>query len=798
MELANYDKFPQILPLIIEDDIFLYPFMIAPIFLSGEHNIKSAEEAISENKLVMVTVSKPGLEGKRGVNDYYDVGIVGNIMRKITLPDGKVKILFQGLEKGIIEEITGSMPIKVMTKLLKIDSYDKEQINATINILKDVAQKYAKLNKQFPSDLIATINANEDPNRIADLISSVLKLSKDESYSLIKQTDLEKRLVSIITYLKNDIESIKLQKDVASKVNSKILKNNKEYYVKEQIKTLQKQLGKNDSNEKEIKKYKLRLKKFKKFMSKDAYKEISKQISKLSRLHMDSPDASMLQTYVEQVLEIPFGEYSNKNVTVKNVEKQLNEDHYSLIKAKDRIIEFFAVQELLAQRSIKNSQNKGTILCFIGPPGVGKTSLANSISIALKRSLVRIALGGLEDVNELRGHRRTYVGAMPGRITQGLIASKKMNPVIIFDEIDKISRNYRGDPTAVMLEILDPEQNNKFRDYYLNFDIDLSGSIFIATANDISKIPAALRDRMEFVRLDSYTPSEKYYIARDYLIPQELKKHGLKKSEVPLSKAIVEIIIEKFTRESGVRNLRRTFAKLFRKTAKKLIDSSSLKKVIIRKNNIEEYLDNPIFEIEATDKVSQIGVTNGLAWTSVGGDLLKIEAVKMKGKGSLQLTGSMGDVMKESARISKSVVKVLIDKNFLIIPSKNIFKNSKNEMINVYDSWDIHLHIPDGATPKDGPSAGITMAVTISSILSERLVRSDIAMTGELSLRGRVLPIGGLKEKMIAAFKAGVKTVLIPKKNYKRDLKDMPKEVIQSIEIISVDTIEDVLKHALI
>ena len=798
MELENYDDFPQSLPLIIEDDIFLYPFMIAPIFLSDEQNLKSVQESIDNNKLVIVSVSKPGFEKKRGVDGYYDVGVVGNIMRKITLPDGRVKILFQGLAKGNIKEVTKSSPISVMTSLLEIDKYDKIKVDEIVKILKGVVKQYSKVNKQFPSDLVSTISQNDEPERIADLISSVLKLDKQTAYDLFSQTNLEKRLVLIIEHIKNEIESIKLQKDIAKEVNSKMEKTNQDYFIRQQIKELQSQLDDNVSNDKEIEKYKKSLKKIKQHISKSAFKEIKKQIDKLSRMHPDAPDASMLQTYIEQVLDMPFGKYSNKSISVKSVEKQLNKDHYSLDKPKERITEFFAVKQLLNKRKIKDVKNKGTVLCFVGPPGVGKTSLANSIAKALKRSLMRVALGGLDDVNELRGHRRTYVGAMPGRIIQGLISAKTMNPVIVLDEIDKVNRSNRGDPTSVMLEILDPEQNTNFRDLYLNFDVDLSSAIFVATANDLRGIPAPLRDRMEFIQVSSYTPSEKYHIAKDYLLPQERKKHGLLKDEIVIDKKTIELIVEKFTREAGVRNLRRVFAKLFRKSVKILIDNKSTKTVVIDKDNIEDFLDNPVFEIEEADKQPQIGVTNGLAWTSVGGDLLKIEAIKIKGKGILTLTGKMGDVMKESARISNSVVKVLIDEKNIKIPTENLVKNSKDEYMSVYDSYDIHLHIPDGATPKDGPSAGITMAVTIASILSNIEVRADIAMTGELSLTGKVLPIGGLKEKMIAAYKAGITTVLVPEKNYQRDLKDIPSDVKDAIDIISVSNIQDVLKLALV
>jgi ATP-dependent Lon protease len=540
-------------------------------------------------------------------------------------------------------------------------------------------------------------------------------------------------------------------------------------------------------------------------MPKDGYKETKKQIDKLSRMHQDSPDSALLQTYVENVLDIPFGEYSDEKISVEKVEEQLNKDHYSLEKPKERIAEYFAVKEMLELRKIEDLKAKGTVLCFVGPPGVGKTSLANSISKALKRPLVRIALGGMEDVNELRGHRRTYVGAMPGRIVKGLMDAKSMNPVMVLDEIDKLGANHRGDPTAVMLEVLDPEQNHEFRDLYLNFAIDLSQVIFVATANDIRRIPAPLRDRMEFIEMSSYTPNEKYYIAKDYLIPQELEKHGLKRSEIVLAKTTIETIISKYTREAGVRNLRRVFAKLFRKVVKKLLKNKELKKVSINTKNLKEFLDNPIFEIDPADKKNSIGLTNGLAWTAVGGDVLKIEAIKLRGKGSLNVTGNMGDVMKESSRISYSVVKLLIDNKKIKIPQeiipktpKEIEEKTKVDPSEIYKRFDIHLHIPEGATPKDGPSAGITMATTLASILSEKEVRSDIAMTGELTLTGKVLPIGGLKEKLIAAYKAKIKLALIPRKNFQRDLDEIPDEVKQAMEIKAVDTIDDVLKEALV
>ncbi|RXJ60553.1 endopeptidase La [Candidatus Marinarcus aquaticus] len=805
MELSNYDSFPQEIPLIIEDDIFLYPFMIAPLFLGEDINIKAVETAIDTNKLVIVSVSKPGQEGKRDADSFYNVGVVGNIMRKVSLPDGKIKVLFQGLAKGKIEKFDSENPAFAFVDTIKPEPYDEQQIVSLIDVLREQVKKLSRINSKFPADLIKTIDENNDPVRIADLISSVLRVKKDEAYELFCELNVENRLIKIIEVIKKEIESFKIQNEITQKVNSKIEKTHKDYFLKEQIKAIQKELGTDNKKDQEIKIYKRKLKRLKPFMPKDGYKETRKQIEKLSRMHQDSPDASLLQTYIEQVLEIPFGKLSEAKISVANVEEQLNKDHYSLCKPKERISEYFAVKELLEERGIDDAKAKGTVLCFVGPPGVGKTSLANSISQALQRPLVRIALGGMEDVNELRGHRRTYVGAMPGRLVKGLVDAKSMNPVMVLDEIDKLGVSHKGDPSAVMLEILDPEQNNEFRDLYLNFSIDLSQVIFVATANDARRIPPALKDRMEFIEISSYTPNEKYHIARDYLIPQELQRHGLKKSEVTMSKLTIETIIAKYTREAGVRNLRRVFSKLFRKAAKKLLTEKETKKVSINTKNLVKYLEQPIFEIDPADKKNSVGVTNGLAWTAVGGDVLKIEAIKLNGKGVLSLTGNMGDVMKESARISHSVVKVLIDKGRIKVPQNIIPKSPKEkeektklDSSEVYKRYDIHLHIPEGATPKDGPSAGITMAVTIASILCEKEVRCDVAMTGELTLSGKVLPIGGLKEKLIAAYKAKMVKVLIPKKNFQRDLEDIPYEVKKALEIKAVDTIEDVLKETLV
>lgn len=805
MKLTNYGEFPADIPVISEEELFLYPFMISPLFLSDDDNIDAATKAIEDNSLVIVCSTKDDHEGEKDFNSIYDAGVVGSIMRKVALPDGRVKILFQGLARAKIVRPVSEDPLVAHVALLEGKEVNSLKVDAILEVVREKVRTLSSVSNYFPPDLLKTIEENHDHNRIIDLICSSVKLKKEQAYKIFVESDTEQRFLLLIDYLIEEIEANKLQKEIRSKVHTHIEKVNKEYFLKEQLKQIQKELGTDTSRDEEVEEYRKKCEAKKSKMGADAYKEITKQIERFSRMHPDSSDASMTQTYLDWVLEIPFGEEAKKALKIENVEKQLDQDHFSLEKPKKRIVEYFAVKELLELRGVVRENSAGAILCFSGPPGVGKTSLANSIATALKRPLVRIALGGLEDVNELRGHRRTYVGAMPGRITQGLIDAKKMNPVMVLDEIDKVGRSQRGDPTSVLLEILDPEQNSEFRDYYNNFNIDLSDVIFIATANDVGRIPTPLRDRMEFIQVSSYTPQEKFEIAKRYLIPQELKKHGLKSSEISISKPALKELIHSYTREAGVRNLRRRIADMSRKVAKNILLDPDHGKVSISLKNLKEFFDKSVFEIEKTDKVPVVGVVNGLAYTAVGGDVLKIESIRIKGKGGMQLTGSLGDVMKESAKIALSVVKTLIDTKKLKIDADNIpvtFKEKEEQIkvdsSEVYKRYDLHVHVPDGATPKDGPSAGIAMTTVIASILSSRKVRSEVAMTGEVSLSGDVLPIGGLKEKLIAAHKAGMSKAIIPVKNYERDLEDIPKEVRDSVEIVGVSRIEEVLKQALV
>lgn len=837
------EDFPKILPLLVEEDTFLYPFMIAPIFLQNNASIKALAYAKSNKSLVFIACQKDKLNDNEA--PYYDVGVIGSIMREANMPNGRVKLLFNGIAKGRILEPAKENEqgfLEAQISPIEYLEYDKENIQAIMEVLKEKVITLANVSSLFPPDLIKALEDNDDPNRIADLIAAALHLKKDQAYSLFANNNTEQRLLDLIDIVIEETKTQKLQKEIKSKVHQKMEQTNKEYFLKEQLKQIQKELGTDKQRDEDLNQYYQKLESVKPFLKEEAFKEIKKQIDRLSRTHADSSDNATLQNYIETMLDVPFGQYGKKALDIKHVREQLDKDHYSLKRPKERIVEYFATMQLLEMRHKKKQEKKdkakGTILCFYGPPGVGKTSLANSIAKAIERPLVRIALGGLEDVNELRGHRRTYIGSMPGRIVQGLIEAKKMNPVMVLDEIDKVDRSVRGDPASALLEILDPEQNIAFRDHYANFSIDLSQVIFIATANNIDRIPAPLRDRMEFISVSSYTPNEKEEIAKNYLIPQELEKHALKPSEVNISHECLKLIIEKYTREAGVRDLRRQIATIMRKVALKYLEYGPHKKgrtkkgedkedkksedrkseneenekkgenkdfcISVTPSNLKEYLERMVFEIDPIDKENKIGIVNGLAWTPVGGDVLKIEALKIRGKGELKLTGSLGDVMKESAIIAFSVVKALLDNETLkvpIIPSetpKDAEGKKKKKVLKIYNAYDLHLHVPEGATPKDGPSAGIAMASVMASILCDRATRSEVAMTGELTLSGEVLPIGGLKEKLIAAFKAGIKTALIPVKNYERDLDEIPAEVRESLSIIAVKNIAEVLEKTLL
>jgi len=792
LNIEDYE-FPGNFPVLVENGFFIYPFMIVPLFIEGESNLKAVEFSLKENLPLMIINEKKK-------NKYYDIGVIGTIIRKVPLNNGTVKILFQGINTakilGFIRE-DGFLSGKI--DLIQKLKYNKANTDALSDILKENISNYIKLSNHIPPDLLQVIIDTKDPYRLSEIIASSLKINYTEAYNLFAEENIENRLTKLMELITKEINSFELKANIKSKAYSKMEKHNKEYLLREQLKEINKELNHDKSKINDIKKFHKKLKKIKPFINKKGFKEIKKQIDRYSTMSHDSgSEASMIQNYIEVALSVPFNKNISKDIHIEEIEKVLDAEHYSLKEPKERIVEHFATREFLESKGIDkklNSQN-GNILCFVGPPGVGKTSLANSIASALKRPLVRIPLGGMEDINELKGHRRTYIGAMAGRIVQGLIDAKANNPVIVLDEIDKISKNHRGDPSSVFLEILDPAQNHTFRDYYLNFDIDLSNVLFIATSNEYGRIPYALRDRMESIFIHSYTPQEKLSIATKYLLPQEMKQHGLSKSELKISDVVMKKIIDSYTKEAGVRGLRRVLAKLCRKSIKIFI-SEKKKSMSITLKNLEDFLDKEKYDFSKLGTKNTIGVVNGLAWTAVGGDLLKIEAMYLSGKGIMQITGNLGDVMKESSRIALSVVKKIFASKTLNI-GISYDDGKKYTLEEVYKKIDLHIHIPEGATPKDGPSAGITLACVIASVYSGKKVNRFIAMTGELNLSGEVLPIGGLKEKLIAAFKSGIKKAIIPQKNYDNDLKDIPSEVKESMEIVGVSSIESVLEQVLV
>jgi ATP-dependent Lon protease len=768
-------EIPDVLPLLPIRDIVVFPFMVLPLFVGREMSIKAIESALATNKMVLLVAQKSLDIENPGSKDMFSVGTIGMVMRMLKLPDGRIKILVQGISKARILEYTGTVPFFTV-KIEKIDETKQEkvplEIEALMRTVKEQLEKIINFGRIVVPDIMVILENIEDPGRLADMIASNLGLKVDVAQEILEMIDPVARLKKVNEVLAKELDVLSMQQKIQAEAKGEMDKTQREYYLREQVKAIQKELGDLDERSEEINELKKRFQEAK--MPEKVSKEADKQLKRLERMHPDSAEAATLRTYLETMAELPWSKKSKDKLNIKLASKILNEDHFDLEKVKERILEFLAVRKL-------KEKMKGPILCFAGPPGVGKTSLGKSIAKALGREFVRISLGGIRDEAEIRGHRRTYVGALPGKIVQGIKQAGTLNPVFMMDEIDKIGTDFRGDPSSALLEVLDPEQNNAFMDHYLAVPFDLSNVMFITTANLIYTIPSPLRDRMEVIEISGYTLEEKVGIATQYLIPRQLEANGITVKHAQIIEPALRKIISEHTREAGVRNLEREIAQVFRKVARKIAEGKP-KLYQITPANLNQYLGIPKYLPEEEMKKDEVGVTTGLAWTEVGGDIIYVEATLMKGKGSLILTGQLGDVMKESAQAALSFIRSK-SKELGIHPD-------------VFSKNDIHIHVPAGAIPKDGPSAGITMACSIASALTGFPVRKEVAMTGEITLRGRVLPIGGLKEKILAAKAAGIKTILLPKRNEK-DLEEIPKHIQKDLKLIFVETTEEVFQHAL-
>jgi ATP-dependent Lon protease len=766
---------PSALPVLPVRDIVIFPYMILPLFVGRDVSIKAIENSVGENRLIMLVTQKDVDVENPTTDDLYSIGTVGSILRTLKLPDGRSKVLVQGITKARITDFTQTEPYFIGEIEKLADSQEAElsvEVEALIRNVKELLDKSVALGKSFLPDIILLIENIEEPGRLADLIASNLGLKADQAQELLEILDPVARLGKISDILGREVELLLVQQKIQSDAKGEIDKTQREYFLREQLKAIQKELGEIDEKTEEILELKNKIDAAK--MPQKVEKEALKQISRLEKMHPDSAEAGTIRTYIDWLVEIPWSKSTKDNLDLKKGKKVLDEDHYDLEKVKERILEYLGVRKL-------KDKMKGPILCFVGPPGVGKTSLGKSIARALGREFFRMSLGGVRDEAEIRGHRRTYVGAMPGRIIQGIKTAGTNNPVFMLDEVDKIGMDFRGDPASALLEVLDPEQNFAFTDHYLGVPFDLTNVMFITTANLMDPIPSPLRDRMEIINLSGYTAEEKLGIARNYLVSKQLEEHGLTAKNLKINNSALLQMITHYTREAGVRNLEREIATLCRKVARKIAEGKD-KMYHISSRNLSKYLGAPKYLPEEEMERDEVGVATGLAWTETGGDIIYIEATIMKGKGEITLTGQLGDVMKESAYAARSYIRSKAKE--IGIESTAFARN------------DIHIHVPAGAIPKDGPSAGITLATAIASAFTGRPVHKSTAMTGEVTLRGRVLPIGGLKEKTLAAKRLGITKLLIPKRN-KKDLEEIPKYIKKDIEFILVDTMDEVLKAAL-
>lgn len=766
---------PEKIPLLPVRDIVVFPYMILPLFVGRENSIKAVEEALAKNRFIFLASQKELTEENPTQDSIYEVGTIAMIMRMRKLSDGRVKILIQGVGKGRVKKYTKTEPFfevsvdKIEEKSVQLPELEVE---AMIRTVKEQLEKIIAHGKLLSPDILLVLDEVTDPGRLADLIASNLGLKVSDAQNILETFDHKQKLKLVSNILTNELEVLAMQSRIKNTAKEEMSKSQKEYFLREQLRAIKNELGEADSKSEEVDE--LREKILSAEMPSDVEQEAIKQLGRLERMHPDASEASMIRTYLDWMTDLPWNIETEDNLELKHAKVVLDEDHHELEKIKERILEFLAV------RKLKNSM-KGPILCFNGPPGVGKTSLGKSIARAMGRKYFRISLGGVKDEAEIRGHRRTYVGAMPGKIVQALKQVKSKNAVIVLDEIDKLGSDFRGDPSAAMLEVLDPEQNANFRDNYLNVDFDLSNIMFIATSNVLENVPVALRDRMEVINLSGYTEHDKVVIAKKHVVERQIEANGITKENIEFTDEGLQFLISHYTREAGLRNLEREIGSVCRKVAKDVV-MTGLKKKVITPKAVEELLGPARYIRDEDMDQNRIGVTNGLAWTAVGGEVLFIEAIKMKGNGKLVLTGQMGDVMKESATAAMSYAKA---------NAKELGISEK-----IFDEYDFHVHIPEGATPKDGPSAGITMATSLISLFTDTPVRGDVAMTGEVTITGRVLPIGGLREKALAALRLGVKDVIIPFANVK-DLKDIPEDFRKELNFIPVKHLNDVITVAL-
>ena len=764
------------LPLLPLRDVVIFPHMVAPLFVGREKSIRALEEAMKTDKKILLSAQIDAKTNDPGPEDIYKVGTIGTIVQMLRLPDGTVKILVEGVNRAkLIGYEDENKFFNVEVEDLAEESESGVETNAIMRSLTEAFEDYTKLNKKVPTETLVTIAAIEDASKLSDTIASHLTFKLSDKQEVLECLDCAKRLEMLFEKIQSELEILQVEKKIRNRVKKQMEKAQKEYYLTEQMKAIQSELGDKDDLKTEILEFEESLKS--KDMPEDIRKRVEKEIRKLKGMSSMSAEATVVRNYIDWLVTLPWNsDLTEDEVSLDKAQEVLDEDHFGLEKPKERITEFLAVRTL-------TEKLKGPILCLVGPPGVGKTSLAKSVARSMGRKFVRISLGGVRDEAEIRGHRRTYIGALPGKIIQGMKKAGSKNPVFLLDEIDKVGTDFRGDPASALLEALDPEQNSTFNDHYLEVDYDLSQVLFITTANVLHTIPWALQDRMEIIKLSGYTELEKNKIAKKYLIPKQLENNGLNNSNVKFSDKAVNFTIQRYTREAGVRTLEREFGTLCRKTAKEVVKNGKDYSLNITPKVVQKLLGAPKFKHGEIEDSNQIGMSTGLAWTEVGGELLNIEVTIVPGKGNFTVTGKLGEVMQESTRAAMSYVRsrghrLGLDRNF-------------------YQKIDIHVHVPEGAQPKDGPSAGIAMATAILSGLIQKEVKRDLAMTGEITLRGRVLPIGGLKEKILAAHRGGVNTVLIPKENEK-DLADIPKEVLKDIDVISVSHMDDVIPHAIV